>query len=88
MIKVIIIYEMVEILFILHGGGQNGKSTEFETISGVLGDYAHAADAQVLLSPRDRGGATPEIVSVKGKRVAEPPNAHDNRLLLCDCRRY
>ena len=61
--------EMVEILFILHGGGQNGKSTEFETISRLLGDYAHAADAQVLLSPRDRGGATPEIVSVKGKRA-------------------
>lgn len=61
--------EMVEILFILHGDGQNRKSIEFETISGLLGDYAHAADAQVLLSPRDRGGATPEIVSVKGKRA-------------------
>ena len=61
--------EMVEILFILHGGGQNGKSTEFETISGLLGDYAHAADAQVLLSPRDRGVATPEIVAVKNKRA-------------------
>jgi len=61
--------EMVEILFILHGGGQNGKSTEFETISGLLGGYAHAADAQVLLSQKERAGATPEIVSVKGKRA-------------------
>jgi putative DNA primase/helicase len=61
--------DMVEILFILHGGGQNGKSTEFETISGLLGGYAHAADAQVLLSPNNRPGATPEIVAVKGKRA-------------------
>src|ERR1700730_5812998 len=61
--------EMVEILFILHGGGQNGKTTELETISRGLSDYAHAADAKILLSPRDRSGATPEIVSVKGKRA-------------------
>jgi putative DNA primase/helicase len=61
--------QMVEILFILHGCGQNGKSTEIETINGILGDYAHSADAQVLLSQKDRGGATPEIVAIKGKRA-------------------
>jgi putative DNA primase/helicase len=61
--------EMVEILFILHGDGQNGKTTELETISGVLGDYAHAADAKILLAANDRGGATPEIVAIKGKRA-------------------
>jgi putative DNA primase/helicase len=60
---------MVEILFILHGAGQNGKSTEFETISGLLGDYAHAAAVQVLLEQKTRPGATPEIVAVKGKRA-------------------
>jgi putative DNA primase/helicase len=62
--------EMVEILFILHGSGQNGKTTELETISGLLGDYAHAANASVLLSPKERGGgATPEIVAIKGRRA-------------------
>ena len=61
--------EMVEILFILHGSGQNGKTTELETISGLLGDYAHATNASVLLSPKERGGATPEIVAIKGKRA-------------------
>jgi putative DNA primase/helicase len=62
--------EMVEILFILHGGGQNGKTTELETISGLLGGYAQATNASVLLSPKERGGAaTPEIVAFKGKRA-------------------
>src|SRR6202035_5024807 len=42
--------EMVEILFILHGDGSNGKTTELETIQGVLGDYAHAVDAKLMLS--------------------------------------
>ena len=61
--------EMVEILFILHGDGSNGKTTELETIQGVLGDYAHAVDAKLMLSPNDRSGATPEIVALKGKRA-------------------
>ncbi|MGB6177238.1 MAG: phage/plasmid primase, P4 family [Methylocella sp.] len=60
---------MVEILFIMHGLGQNGKSTELETISGLLGDYACAADVQVLLEQKARAGPTPEIVAVKGKRA-------------------
>jgi putative DNA primase/helicase len=61
--------EMVEILFILHGDGSNGKTTELETIQGMLGDYAHAVDAKLMLSPNDRSGATPEIVALKGKRA-------------------
>jgi putative DNA primase/helicase len=63
--------KMVEILFIMHGAGQNGKSTELETIDEILGDYAHAADAGVLVShDRGRGSdATPEIAELKGKRA-------------------
>jgi phage/plasmid-associated DNA primase len=61
--------KMVEILFILHGAGQNGKSTELETIHGLLGDYAHSADAGVMIRPNDRSNATPEIVALIGKRA-------------------
>jgi putative DNA primase/helicase len=60
---------MVEILFIFHGDGQNGKSTELETIHYLLGEYAHAADAGVMISPHDQSNATPEIVALKGKRA-------------------
>ena len=57
--------KMLEILFIIHGAGQNCKSTELETIDEILGDYAHAADARVLVShDKARGGdATPEIAA-------------------------
>ncbi|MEJ0096389.1 MAG: phage/plasmid primase, P4 family [Methylocella sp.] len=61
--------KMVEILFIMHGGGANGKTTEMETINQILGDYAHSADAGLLIAAKDRNCATPEIVAVKGKRA-------------------
>jgi putative DNA primase/helicase len=61
--------EVPEILFIAHGEGSNGKTTELETISFILGDYAIAADATLLVSPKERGGATPEIVVLRGRRA-------------------
>ena len=57
--------EMVEILFILHGDGQNGKTTELETISGVLGDYAHAADAKILLAQTIAAARRPKLSQLK-----------------------
>ena len=60
---------VVETLFILHGGGANGKTTEMETFHAVLGDYAHAADASLLMPPKDQSGPKPEIVALKGKRA-------------------
>jgi len=60
---------MIEILFILHGEGNNGKSTEMETIAALLCDYAHAADASLLIAAHKKDGeaATPGIVAIKGK---------------------
>jgi putative DNA primase/helicase len=60
--------EVPEILFICHGEGSNGKTTELETIHAILGDYAHACDASLLISVKDQSGPTPEIVALKGKR--------------------
>ena len=60
---------MVEILFILHGDGANGKTTEMETLHELLGDYAHAADAGLLMPTKDQSGPKPEIVALKGKRA-------------------
>jgi putative DNA primase/helicase len=62
--------EVVEILFICHGEGANGKSSELETLHTLLGDYAHAADAALLIDTKEKGGGpTPEIVALKGKRA-------------------
>jgi putative DNA primase/helicase len=60
---------MIEVLFIMHGGGANGKTTELETVRAIMSDYACSADAGLLVSTKEKGGATPEIVRLKGKRV-------------------
>jgi putative DNA primase/helicase len=61
--------EVPEKLWIAHGCGQNGKTTELETISEILGDYAHASDASLLVTRKEAGGPTPEIVVLMGKRA-------------------
>ena len=60
---------MVEVLFIMHGDGSNGKTTEAETIHQLLGDYACASDADLLLSAHNKGAATPDVVALKGRRA-------------------
>jgi len=61
--------EVPEILWICHGEGSNGKTTELETIADILGDYAHAATANLLVAENNQGGATPEIVAMKDRRA-------------------
>lgn len=58
-----------EVIFIMHGQGANGKSTESETIRELLGYYADAANSAVLISTQGKGGATPELASLHGKRA-------------------
>jgi putative DNA primase/helicase len=58
----------LESIFILHGGGANGKTSEASTISDILGDYSCTADSQLMMAPHNKGGATPEILALKGKR--------------------
>lgn len=63
--------EAIEILFIAHGTGANGKTTELEMVHEILGDYAYACDASLLVNVKNvnRGAASPEIVALKGKRA-------------------
>lgn len=55
-------------MLILYGTGANGKSTFIESIKGVLGDYAHKTHTDALMKKNNGGGATPEVVQLKGKR--------------------
>jgi putative DNA primase/helicase len=38
------------VLFMLHGGGANGKSTLLETVADLMGDYAKSTRAETLRS--------------------------------------
>src|SRR5262249_32629976 len=58
-----------EVLFVLYGTGNNGKSTFRETMHSLLGDYALAADAGLLIERKTPGGATPELARLKGRHL-------------------
>jgi putative DNA primase/helicase len=59
---------VIEKLVIQHGEGANGKSSEGETISEVLGDYALAVPPAVLLGQDKANSASPYSAALKGKR--------------------
>jgi putative DNA primase/helicase len=61
---------IAELLFIAHGVGANGKTTELdEILSRILGDYACAADAALLTNRKEAGGTTPELCALMGMRA-------------------
>lgn len=49
------------------GGGRNGKSTFFNTLSLVLGDYAGGIDSTVLTTERQNRGAA--LATLRGRRL-------------------
>lgn len=50
-----------------YGGGRNGKSTLFNTLAAVLGDYAGTIDISVLTTDRQNRGAA--LATLRGKRL-------------------
>lgn len=67
-----------EVLFVLHGTGNNGKSTFRETVHSLLGDYALAADAGLLIERKTPGGATPELARLRGRRLVSINETSEN----------
>ena len=57
-----------ENLIIVYGEGGNGKSTLFNLLSRVLGDYAGALSAETLTS-NCRKNRSPEYAELRGKRL-------------------
>jgi putative DNA primase/helicase len=57
-----------EVLFVLWGSGNNGKSTFRETIFALFGDYAMGADATLLMTSRGNDSATPDLARLQGRR--------------------
>ena len=54
-------------IVIAHGGGRNGKSTFFNVLAAVLGDYAGTIDPKVLTTERQNKGAA--LATLRGKRL-------------------
>jgi len=67
-----------EVMFVLHGTGNNGKSTFRETLHALLGNYALAADAALLTERKKAGGATEEIARLKGRRLVAVNETAEN----------
>ena len=70
------------VFLVLHGEGRNGKSTLVENIKYVLGDTATPIQAELLLnqySARSSSGPTPDIMALKGKRIAFASETDENR---------
>ncbi len=56
-------------LILPYGTGRNGKSTFWNTVGEVLGDYARKTSAEILLA-NTRFNTRPEIAELKGRRLA------------------
>lgn len=56
-------------LFFAHGAGANGKSTLFDLVRHVLGDYAAVVPSSVLLRSRNAGHPT-QVAQMQGIRLA------------------
>lgn len=70
----------VEALVIAYGDGRNGKSTFWNTIHSVLGDYAGHLSADVLVGNPYRN-TKPEQAELKGKRLVIAAELDENRYL-------
>lgn len=54
-------------IIIAYGSGRNGKSTFFNALADVLGDYAGSIDVKVLTTERQNRGAA--LATLRGKRL-------------------
>ena len=67
-------------LFFLHGGGANGKSTFLSVIQHLLGDYAFAAEADLLLASNHERHST-GIADLHGRRIVVVQETDEGRRL-------
>lgn len=69
------------LVFILHGGGRNGKTTLLETMGGILGDYAGIAPAEMLLAKRGDAGIPNDLARLPGTRFVSATETGQGRRL-------
>ena len=71
-----------KVCFILHGGGDNGKTTFLEAIKAVLGDYSGQVLIETLMVARSHdGGPSPDIADLRGVRFITSSEVEDGQRL-------
>lgn len=71
-----------QIFLFCYGHGANGKSVFIEVLKYVMGDYARAIASETLTeSRRQAGGATPDLATLIGARLAVSNETEDNTAL-------
>jgi putative DNA primase/helicase len=68
-------------LFILYGGGSNGKSTFIRTIETLVGQYATATSTETLLVKKGGGAIPNDIANLHGARFVSAVEAEAQRTL-------
>lgn len=70
------------VMFVLHGGGANGKSTLLEALSYVFGDYASVTPFETFTGdPKETGSANPSLASLVGARFVIASEVNEGRRL-------
>ena len=69
-----------EVMFLLYGRGQNGKTTFTSTILNLLGDYASQASSSALMQ-HDADGPSNELYVLIGKRFVVAAETSESRHL-------
>ncbi len=68
-------------LFVLHGDGDNGKSTFLEILHAMFGDYARSVEISTFMTRRQDGGARPDLVRLVGTRLVNTVEVEEGRRL-------
>ena len=71
---------MIEALIIAYGDGANGKSTFWNTIARVLGNYADSISADVLIAGK-KNDAKNDMAETRGKRLLIAAETEEGRRL-------
>jgi P4 family phage/plasmid primase-like protien len=61
-------YTREHCLFFMHGGGRNGKSVMVEALMKVMGDYAGAAEPEMLMT-RKHQSIPVDVAALRGRRA-------------------
>ena len=72
-----------KIIFICHGGGNNGKTTFLETLKAALGDYAGQVLIESLMVQKNTNGSSPspDIADLRGLRFVTSSESEDGSRL-------
>ncbi|MEI7456687.1 MAG: phage/plasmid primase, P4 family [Nitrosomonadales bacterium] len=69
-------------LFFFYGAGANGKSVLIELLAWLLGEYAGKIATEMLMhQQRNSAGPSPDIVSLKGRRLVYANETEEGRRL-------